>query len=222
MKRIPNKLIIPLLTIGLLISSCNTSRTVKGGAIGAAAGGAIGAVVGKKAGSTAVGAIVGAAVGGTAGALIGRKMDKQAEELRRDLEGATVTRVGEGILITFGDKLLFGFDSDELKAAAATEINDLAAVLNKYADTDILVEGHTDNIGKESYNQELSERRAKAVYRKLTSAGVRANRIRTIGYGESQPFEDNSTEAGRAQNRRVEIAIYANDKMKKAAKKGDL
>jgi len=199
------------------------SKTLKGGIIGGlggAAGGAIlGRVIGGKSG-TAKGAILGAAVGGAGGALIGRRMDKQAAELRRDLEGATVERVGEGIKVTFNSGILFGSNSSTLTAAAAGNIDELAATLQKYADTNVVVEGHTDSSGSDAINQPLSQRRAQAVANELTAKGVDTSRITATGYGSSQPVGDNSTVAGKAANRRVEVAIFANDKMQKAAKRG--
>lgn len=208
--------------IGVLFTSCNASRTTKGGAIGAGGGAVLGGVVGKIAGNTAAGAIVGAAVGGTAGALIGRHMDKQAEELQRDLENATVERVGEGIQITFDSGILFSTNSAALEPAAKTEITQLAETLKKYPDTNILIEGHTDNTGSRDINQPLSERRAQSVASYVSAMGVDASRITTKGYAFDQPVADNSTAAGRQQNRRVEIAIFANEKMKKAAERGEL
>ncbi|MDN5211648.1 OmpA family protein [Fulvivirgaceae bacterium BMA12] len=204
------------------LTSCNASRTVKGGAIGAGAGGAVGAVIGKAAGNTAVGAIIGAAVGGTAGALIGRKMDRQAEELRSDLEGAEIERVGEGIKITFDSGLMFATNSSSLNQKTKDNLSELATTLKKYEDTNILIEGHTDSTGADEYNQTLSEKRATAVSGYLMSLGVAGQRLSTVGYGEGQPIADNETVEGRQENRRVEVAIYANEKMKKAAKRGDL
>ena len=213
--------------VAVIMSSCASgeggmSKTAKGGIIGAGSGAVVGGAIGKAAGSTAKGAIIGAAVGGTAGALIGRKMDKQAEELRRDLEGAQVERVGEGIKITFDSGILYAVNSAELQANAKTELSQLATTLKKYPDTNILIEGHTDNTGTREINQPLSERRAQSVATYLSSMGVDRTRMTTQGYADSQPVADNSTAAGRAQNRRVEIAIFANEKMKKAAERGDL
>ncbi len=204
------------------LTGCNASRTTKGGAIGAGAGAAVGGVIGSRSDNTAVGAIIGATVGGAAGALIGRHMDKQAEELQRDLENATVERVGEGIKITFNSGLLFDVDEYSLKENTKQNLDDLAETLKKYDDTEILIEGHTDNTGTDLHNQELSESRAAAVADYLAVDGVDSKRIITEGYGETQPIADNETDQGREQNRRVEVAIYANKKMKKAAKKGEL
>jgi len=205
-----------------LLVGCQASNTTKGGAIGAGVGGAIGGVIGHQSDNTVVGAIIGAAVGGTAGALIGRHMDKQAEELKNDLKGAHVERVGEGILITFDSGLLFELNSFGLQSATKTNLTNLAKTLNKYDDTDVLIEGHTDNTGEDAYNQTLSERRANSVEGYLAEQGVKASRITTKGYGEKQPLASNDTEAGRQSNRRVEVAIYANKEMKKLAKNGQL
>ena len=220
-KILTSKSIIIILSV-LLLTSCNASKTLKGGAIGAAAGGAIGAAIGSRSGHTAEGAIIGAAIGGTAGALIGRYMDKQAEELQRDLEGAKVERVGEGIKITFDSGLLFDVNSSTLQSASKTNIVNLAEVLNKYDDTNILVEGHTDSSGSDEYNQTLSEKRAGSVSNLLKLQGVDGARVITMGYGESQPVADNETAYGKQQNRRVDIAIYANEKLKRAAKRGEI
>jgi outer membrane protein OmpA-like peptidoglycan-associated protein len=149
-------------------------------------------------------------------------MDKQAEELQQDLEGATVERVGEGIKITFDSGILFGFDQSALTPAAEKNIEELASTLKKYDDTNILIEGHTDNKGSELYNQQLSEARAENVALRLTELNVSSDRLTIHGYGESMPVADNSTEAGRQQNRRVEIAIIANKKLQRAAERGEI
>lgn len=223
--------------IGFLSTSCSSSqqagttstgedrgmsKTTKGGIIGAGSGAVVGGVIGRVAGNTAAGAIIGAAVGGTTGAIIGRRMDKQAEELRRDLENAEVERVGEGIKVTFDSGILFQTNSAQLQPSAQSEIAKLAETLKKYPDTNIVIEGHTDNTGSREINQPLSERRARAVADYAASMGVDRSRMTTQGYAFDQPVADNSTEAGRQQNRRVEIAIFANEDMKKAAERGDL
>lgn len=211
-----------MMLVGQLLVACKATNTTKGGAIGAGVGGTIGGIIGHQSDNTVVGAIIGAAVGGTAGALIGRHMDKQAEELKNDLKGAQVERVGEGILITFDSGLLFEHDSFGLQSATKSNLTDLAKTLNKYDDTNILIEGHTDATGEDDYNQTLSEKRANEVENYLVSQNVKDARIATKGYGEKQPLETNSTEAGKQSNRRVEVAIYANNEMKKLAKKGEL
>ena len=205
-----------------LLTGCKASNAAKGGAIGAGAGAIIGGLIGHGSKNTVVGAIIGAAVGGTAGALIGRHMDKQAEELRKDLEGATVQRVGEGILITFNSGLQFDTNSASMLPATKTNLDALAKTLIKYNDTAIVIEGHTDNTGEAAYNQTLSEKRAFMVEQYLGTEGVNKNRVTTKGYGEMQPLNGNQDEAERQLNRRVEVAIYANNKMKKLAKKGEL
>ena len=209
---------LAILMVGL--SGCsNLSRKEKGAIIGATAGAVVGGIIGKEAGNTAVGAIIGAAVGGAAGAYIGNYMDKQAAEIERDLEGATIERVGEGIKITFKSGILFDVDKSALKPEAEAELHKLAVILAKYEDTEILVEGHTDATGGEEHNRELSIRRANSVSTHLTTHNVAGNRFTVMGYGESQPIADNATVAGRQTNRRVELAIFANDKLKSVAEK---
>jgi outer membrane protein OmpA-like peptidoglycan-associated protein len=221
-----NKLIVLVLVAAIalmpVVNGCGASNTVKGGAIGAAAGGVIGGIIGNQAGNTAVGAIIGAAIGGTAGALIGNYMDKQAEEMQRDIEGAKIERVGEGIKITFASGILFAVNSSDLQPAAQENIGKLAAILNKYPDTNILVEGHTDSTGSDEYNKSLSDRRAASVANYAKSMNVKGERFTTVGYGESQPLMSNSTAEGRQANRRVEIAIFANEDLKEAAEKNQL
>lgn len=214
--------IILLLCASVVISCKSWSNTAKGAAGGSAGGAAVGAGIGTLAGNTAKGAILGAVIGGAAGTAIGAYMDKQARELDEELEGATVERVGEGIKVTFDSGILFGFDSYELTSQARQNIREMAETLKKYEDTNILIEGHTDDVGKESYNQKLSERRAKAVADYAKSIGVDPSRIQTRGYGEEQPVADNTTEAGRSENRRVEVAIFANEELKEKAQEGQL
>jgi outer membrane protein OmpA-like peptidoglycan-associated protein len=205
-----------MLVVGSL-SCSGWSRKEKGAAAGAAAGGIIGGVIGKQSGNTALGAILGAAIGGAAGAYIGDYMDKQAEEIERDIAGAKVERVGEGIKITFDSGIMFDVNKASLKQASRDNLEKLAVILNKYEDTNILLEGHTDATGSDEYNLDLSRQRAQSVSNHLASVGVNATRFTIMGYGESQPVGDNETDDGRQQNRRVEVAIYANDKLKKAA-----
>lgn len=207
-----------LLVAGTLgLGACaNLSNTAKGGIIGAGAGAAVGAAVGNQVGSTATGAIVGAAVGGTAGALIGRQMDRQAEELE-SIEGATVTRVGEGIVVTFDTGILFGFDSSDLQSQARSNLQQLAANLNQHDRTDVLIIGHTDATGSESYNQALSERRAQSAASYVESQGVAAERVSIRGMGETDPVATNETEEGRTLNRRVEVVIYADQEWRNEA-----
>ncbi|MEN6560164.1 MAG: OmpA family protein [Acidobacteriota bacterium] len=193
------------------------SKTAKGATIGAAGGAVVGGIVGKIAGNTLLGAIAGAAVGGAAGAYIGRQMDKQAAEMRRDLQGARVERVGEAIKITFDSGLMFDTGKHDLRAASQDNLTRLAVILNKYPDTNILIEGHTDSTGTREINMPLSENRAKAVAAYLATRNVLSSRFTVQGYGPDQPIGDNATVDGRQQNRRVDLAIMANDKMKKIA-----
>lgn len=216
------KTIVIALT-GLLLFSgwgCGSwKKRDQGAAIGAGAGAVIGGVIGNKAGNTAVGAILGAVIGGAAGAYIGNYMDKQAEEIERDLEGAQVERIGEGIKITFDSGILFDVNSSSLRQVAKDNLANLAVILNKYPETEILVEGHTDATGSNDHNLDLSMRRAQSVANYMTGLEVLANRFRIMGYGEDQPIATNETAEGRQANRRVEIAIFANDKLKDAARK---
>ena len=174
-----NKLLATALITSITLGgiSCKSSNAVKGGAIGGAAGGALGGVIAGK-GNTAVGVLIGSAIGGSAGAIIGNQMDKAADELERDLEGAEVERVGEGIKITFDSGLMFPVDKSELRAYSVEDF--------------------------------------------LTSNGIAKNRMEITAYGEMQPTATNDTEEGRQQNRRVEVAIYANKKMQKMAERGEL
>lgn len=210
--------VLMILAMCMALVSCSTmSKGQKGAIIGAGSGGVLGGLIGKAAGNTAIGAIIGAAVGGIAGAYIGDYMDKQADEMREDIAGAKIERVGEGIKITFDSGLLFKVNKSELSAASKTNLTNLAEILNKYEDTDILLEGHTDASGSDEYNLELSNKRAESVSNFLTRKNVLVRRFSVQGYGETQPIASNETVDGRQQNRRVEVAIFANEKLKKVA-----
>jgi outer membrane protein OmpA-like peptidoglycan-associated protein len=215
------KKILALLLIlsmsGSIAGCASMKKRDTGAIIGAAGGAVVGGVIGKKAGSTAVGVILGAVVGGVAGAYIGNYMDKQAEEMRHDIEGAKIERIGEGIKITFDSGVLFDVDKATLRPNAKTNLIKLSAILNKYEDTDILIEGHTDLTGSEDHNMDLSIRRAQSVSSYLATNRVLPTRFNVVGYGETQPIADNATLEGRQLNRRVEIAIIANEKLKKIA-----
>lgn len=194
------------------LTACSSwSNTAKGGVIGAGAGAAVGAAVGDQVGETARGAIIGAAVGGAAGAIIGNQMDKQAEELDRQIEGATVTRVGEGIVVTFDTGILFDFDESDLRPEARENLRALADNLNEYERTDVLIIGHTDATGSDAYNQGLSERRARSAASYVQQLGVAGERVSTRGMGETDPVADNDTAEGQQLNRRVEVVIYADE-----------
>jgi outer membrane protein OmpA-like peptidoglycan-associated protein len=194
------------------LSGCaSMSQKERGAVIGAGAGAAVGGVIGNQTGSTARGAIIGAVVGGAAGAIIGHQMDQQAKELEQNIKGAKVERVGEGIQVTFDSGLLFDFDSDAVRSDAAQNLRELARSLNKYGDSNLLIVGHTDSKGDDSYNQNLSLRRANSAASFLANEGVPRTRVSTSGRGESEPVATNDTDAGRQQNRRVEVAIYASE-----------
>ena len=205
------KVLALVVTAGTLVASgcASMNNKERGAVIGAGAGAAVGGVIGNNTGSTARGAIIGAVVGGAAGAIIGHQMDQQAKEIDQSIPGAKVERVGEGIEVTFESGLLFDFDSDVIKPTAASNLQELARSLNKFGDSNILIVGHTDSQGDDAYNMALSQRRANSASAYLQSQGVPASRISTAGRGESEPVASNDTEAGKAQNRRVEVAIYA-------------
>ncbi len=211
----------------LILSSCeavkNTNNTQRGAAIGTVAGGVIGGILGNnigKGGNTALGAVIGAAVGGGAGVLIGNKMDKQAEKIEQVLPGAEVVRTDEGInlILDENSRVTFEYNSSALTSVAKSNLDKLVEVFKEYPDTDLLIVGHTDNKGSQSYNLPLSEKRAQSVKEYLVSKGISSSRLTSTGKGLLEPIADNTTDAGRAQNRRVEIAITANEKMKADAK----
>lgn len=217
-----NKYSAVMALAAVAVTGCATKERT-GAIVGAASGAAAGAVIGKAAGSTAKGAIIGAAVGGAAGAVIGRRMDQQAAELDKEVPGAQVERVGEGILVTFDSGILFDYDSATLKPAARDNLRNLAASIEKYPGTNIMLVGHTDADGADAYNQGLSERRAAAAAAFLAAQGVPRARIDATGRGETEPVASNDTAQGKAQNRRVEVAIFASEAYKaEVAKRGGL
>jgi outer membrane protein OmpA-like peptidoglycan-associated protein len=195
------------------------NKTERGAAVGGGAGAVLGGLIGHKTGSTARGAIIGAVVGGAAGALIGRRMDQQAEQLTKVLPDAQVSRVGEGIAVTFDSGILFPFDSAELQGAGRDNLRRLADSLQDNPRTEIMLIGHTDSVGQPGYNQQLSERRARTAAGYLSAQGVARGRLLTSGKGENEPIAGNDDEAGRGKNRRVEIAIYADEKWREEARR---
>ena len=212
--------IIVLTAIMILVTGCKTmNKTQKGATAGAAGGALIGAAV---SGGSIWGILIGAAVGGTAGGLIGKKMDKQAKELQQAIPTAEVQRVGEGINMTFSSQLMFALNSDKISDGAKADLASAATVFQKYPDTYLMIEGHTDDTGADAYNMTLSEKRANSVADFLISKGVDPSRVQRKWYGETQPKYANDSEANRSKNRRVEVGVYANDKMKEEAKKGDI
>lgn len=211
------------LCAALLFSSCGSwKNTGIGSGIGAAAGAAIGLGIGHLAGNKAVGTAIGAAVGAGAGALIGRKMDKAAEAAKQ-VEGAQVQEITDvnglpAVKVTFDSGILFGFNSSTLSDEAKANLTQFAEVLKGTPDADVAILGHTDNVGTEKANQSVSEKRAKAVAKHLEAQGVASSQIKDVlGMNYSQPVASNDTEEGRAQNRRVEVYMYASQAMIEAA-----
>lgn len=213
------------LSSALVLTSCetvqNSNHQQRGTVVGAAAGAVIGGILGNnvgKGGNAPAGAVLGGVIGGVAGNVIGGKMDKQAKEIKETLPGAEVERVGEGIKVTLPESIVnFAYDSSNLTDAAKTNLDKLAAVLTNNPDTNVNVYGHTDSRGTDEYNLSLSDRRAAAVKSYLMSKGISGARLFPMGMGEKEPVATNDTDAGRAQNRRVEFAITANEEMIKDA-----
>jgi outer membrane protein OmpA-like peptidoglycan-associated protein len=201
------------------VTGCaSTNKTAQGAVIGGVAGGVAGGVIGNQTGSTTRGAIIGAVLGGAAGAIIGHQMDGRARELENEIPGATITRLGEGIAVTFPSGLLFGFDSDVIQINAASNLDKLGAHLQKYDDSNLMIVGHTDAVGSTQYNQGLSERRANSAARYLNTRSV-TRYIATAGLGEREPLATNDTEGGRQLNRRIEVAIYASAALQEQARR---
>jgi len=203
----------------LILGGCAApqSNTGKGAAYGAAggavAGAVLGQVIGKDTEGTLVGAAAGAAIGAAAGAGVGHMMDRQEAEMRDALaasEAAAVRREGELLAITLKGDVTFDLDSDMVRPGLYNELDRIAQIMIKYPQTSILVEGHTDSTGSETYNQQLSERRATSVKNLLVQRGVQDFRVNILGYGESRPVATNATPEGRQMNRRVEIRINPN------------
>jgi outer membrane protein OmpA-like peptidoglycan-associated protein len=220
MYRTRQTFVVALATVLVAQTACQTLNTQqeKGAVIGAAGGAVVGGAIGKATGSTARGAIIGAAVGGAAGAIIGHQMDQKAKEIQQTVAGAEVTRVGEGLVVTFASGLLFDVDSSTLRSESKKNLDNLASSLSNFGDSKLLLVGHTDAQGSDEYNLALSRRRSDAVASYLESRGVSSMRVQTSGRGETEPVASNDSDSGRQQNRRVEVAIYASDKMKADAK----
>ena len=224
-------ILLLIILIPLNFTSCkaiqNANNTQKGGVIGAAGGAVIGAILGNnigKGGNGELGAVIGGVVGGTAGVLIGRKMDKQAQKIENEIPGAEVERIDEAIVVTFdenkGGGIYFDTNKYNINSASKQTLNKLAKVFNEFKDTNILVVGHTDSTGDDNYNMTLSKNRANAVSNYFNNVnGVSSSRLNVNWFGESKPMSSNTTASGRAKNRRVNIVILANDKMKQDAKK---
>ncbi len=215
----------------VLLPGCGTlSQTAKGTAIGSGSGAALGAIIGsiisKDAKGAAIGAAIGTAVGAGTGALIGNKMDKKAEELSA-LENAQVETITDknglaGIKVTFNSGILFPLNGIQLSDASRKELKEFAQKMSDLQDTDITIYGHTDNTGTAEVNERISRQRAEAVQSYLQSCGIASGRLSSQGLSYTDPVADNATAEGRAQNRRVEIYISANENMIKAAENGTL
>ncbi|MCU0379943.1 MAG: OmpA family protein [Chitinophagaceae bacterium] len=214
------KYIILITAVSIIASGCASMNKQQKGTVAGAAGGAlIGAAVSK---GSVWGILIGAAVGGAAGNLIGKKMDQQAKELKQAIPTAEVERVGEGINMTFNSGLMFKINSAEISDTYKDDLAAAAGVFKNHPDTYILIEGHTDDTGTDEINMALSQKRAEAVSNFLKSQGIEAKRLTEKWYGESQPKYANDSEENRSKNRRVELAIYADEDMKKAAQDGKL
>lgn len=227
MKKFSILLLAILFTAGSVFTGCeaakNTNKTQRGVAIGAASGAILGGVIGNnagKGGKGALGAVLGGVIGGVAGGVIGNKMDKQAREIDNAIPGAEVERVGEGIKLTLKENAVrFDTNKSSLTATAQANLDRLVPVFKEYADTNIQIFGYTDSTGPADYNLTLSGQRADAVKSYLVSKGIAANRFTTTGMGIADPIASNDTNAGRSENRRVEFAITANQKMIEDAQK---
>ncbi|AZI31807.1 OmpA family protein [Kaistella carnis] len=216
------------ISTSMVMTSCeavkNSNNQQRGTVIGTSAGAVLGGVLGNNIGkgkNAPLGAVLGGIVGGVAGNVIGSKMDKQAKEIKETLPGAEVERVGEGIRVTMKENMVnFAFDSSNLTSSAMANLDKLVQVLSNNPDTNINIYGYTDSKGSDSYNLSLSDRRAAAVKSYMMSKGIASSRMMTMGMGEQDPIASNDTDAGRAENRRVEFAITANENMINDAKSG--
>lgn len=228
MKKVSILLVAGLFVIGSIFTSCesvkNTNKTQRGAAIGAVGGAILGGVLGNnigKGGNGALGAVLGGVVGGVAGGVIGNKMDKQAREIETAVPGATVERVGEGIKLTLGENAVrFDTNKSTLTSGAKANLDKLVSVFNQYPDTNIQIYGYTDSTGAAEYNLKLSGERASSVKSYLATKGISSSRFTTTGLGIADPIATNDTPEGRSQNRRVEFAITANEKMVQDAQSG--
>lgn len=227
MRKISSIALATVLLSGAIFTSCesvkNTNKTQRGAAIGAVGGAVLGGILGNnlgKGGNGALGAVLGGVVGGVAGGVIGNKMDKQAREIDNALPGADVVRVGEGIKLVLGENAVrFDTNKSTLTPTAKANLDKLVKVFNDYPDTDIVIYGYTDNTGKPEYNLKLSGERAASVKSYLAGKGLVSARFQTSGLGIADPIATNDTPDGRSQNRRVEFAITANEKMVQEAQK---
>ena len=225
MKKVSVLIVIVAVIFSNLLVSCeatkNANNTQKGAGIGAIGGALIGGIIGNNTGlGTAGGALIVAAIGGGTGALIGKNMDKQAREIETALPGAQVERVGEGIRLVLGENAVrFDTSKSTLTATAKANLDKLVPVFNQYPDTNIQIFGYTDSTGSAEFNLRLSDQRAISVEKYLESKGLNMSRFKMVGMGIADPIATNETPEGRSQNRRVEFAITANEKMVQDAQK---
>ena len=234
MKKIMGNISLILAAVIFMTAGCETAKKTnkaqRGAAAGAVGGAVIGGIIGNNVGNknnTVLGAIIGGVIGGVAGGVIGNKMDKQAEKIKNEIPGAEVQRVGEGIVVTFSEKnpdgskmgVYFDYDKSEITSNSKLALDKLIQIFKEYPETNLLVEGHTDDKGGDAYNLSLSQRRASAVGNYLKNNNISSSRLTINWYGETQPKVENTSDANRAENRRVEFAITANEKMKEEAKK---
>ncbi|RJP68708.1 MAG: OmpA family protein [Candidatus Abyssobacteria bacterium SURF_17] len=196
---------IIVVTVLLLVSCADTPKWQTGAAAGGGIGAVTGAVIGHQSGREIEGALIGGAVGAVAGGLIGAQLDKQQAELSQVAEVQRPSE--EELVVIMHDQVLFDVNEYTLKPGSEDNLAKVADVIIKYPDFNILVEGHTDSTGSDTYNQWLSEKRAESVASFLVSRGIDGMRVQTIGYGETRPVATNDTPEGRQQNRRVEIHI---------------
>lgn len=223
------KIVVLALSAAVMLVGCeaynNSNKTQRGAVVGAAGGALLGAILGNNVGNgqnSELGAVLGTVVGGAAGAVIGNQMDKQAKKIEQEVPGAEVKRVDDGIVVTFDGNnsgVYFETAKYNINAKSQETLNKLIRILKEYPDTNVLVAGHTDSVGQDAYNMTLSKNRAQSVSRYLTANGVAGSRLTTKWYGENNPVASNDTAAGRAKNRRVNIVIVPNEKMKADAKK---
>ncbi len=218
------KIAIAMMASTMLISCDainNANNTQKGAVIGTTAGAVLGGIIGNnvKKKNSALGAVIGGVVGGVAGGVIGKQMDKQAQKIESEIPGAEVTRVGEGIDVVFDENSGVYFDTNKsnINTKSQASLAKLASIFKEFPDTNIIVEGHTDSTGDDTYNMTLSQKRANAVADYLVTQGIVRSRLTVYAHGETLPKYDNGTAEGRAKNRRVELGIVANEKMKQDA-----
>ncbi len=221
------KIIAIVLGLCVCLSGCKTwngmSKTGQGAIIGTGGGAALGSIIGALAGNTAVGAVIGGAVGAGAGAIIGNRMDKVKKQAQKELQDAQVETVKDSngldaVKVTFNSGILFATNKAELNDNSKMELNNLANIMRQNSDVSIDIKGYTDSTGSDKINNPLSLNRAQSVANYLTQNGVPYAQLKNVqGFGSSNPVASNDTEAGRQQNRRVEVYLYASEQMIKAA-----